>query len=187
MILCGFEKFQNLLVNGSQLLFGRHAIGAALNYAAFHLPLKPGYSNHKKLVQVGAQDGEKLYPLKQRVLVVLSLLQHSFLEGKKAEFPVNVESRIAHRTGVGRRPIWFDSCCWRLPACRLTRLLVLVAEVRAVDIAVQHILRDYRRPWLLTLSRGGVGGAGLDPRMVKAFENAVALCKRKATEKTEPL
>src|ERR1700689_1346190 len=102
MNLCGFEELQNIFVNGSQLLFGRHAIWAALKYTTLRLPHKPSYSNHKELVQVGAEDGEKLHPLKQWILVVLSLLKHSFLEGKKAEFPVNVESWIDHRTGVGR-------------------------------------------------------------------------------------
>jgi hypothetical protein len=81
MILCGFEELQNHFVNGNQLLLGRHAIGAALKDATLRLPHKPSDSNHEELFQVGAEDGKKLHPLKQGILVIVSLLKHPVLEG----------------------------------------------------------------------------------------------------------
>jgi hypothetical protein len=89
-------------MNGTQLLFGGQAIEAAFQYATLHLALKAGYSNHEELFQIGTEDGEKFHPLEQRIVWVFRLLQDSFLEGKEAEFPVNVEPWIGHRTGIAR-------------------------------------------------------------------------------------
>jgi hypothetical protein len=75
-----------------ELLFGGQAVRAALKYASLYLPFKPGYANHKELFDIGTEDREKFHSFEQRIVRVLSLLQYALLEGKKAEFPVDVES-----------------------------------------------------------------------------------------------
>jgi hypothetical protein len=102
MVLSRLDELANLFMNGIQLLFGGQAIGTAFHYATLHLSLKAGHSNHEELFEVGTEDGEKFHTLQQWIVRVFRLLQDSFLEGKKAEFPVNVEPWVGYRTGIAR-------------------------------------------------------------------------------------
>jgi hypothetical protein len=54
------------------------------------LLLQAGHAHHKKLVQVGAHNCEKLHSLQQRVALILGFFQNPVLKLKQAEFPIDV-------------------------------------------------------------------------------------------------
>ena len=53
-----------------------------------------GYANHKKLVQIRTEYPEKLDPLQQGIVGILSFFQHPFLEGQQAQLPIDKKVRI---------------------------------------------------------------------------------------------
>ena len=66
----------------------RLAVHAATGLAAFNPLLQPGHPDLEKLIQVGADNGEKLEPLQQRVLVVQRLVQHALVEFHPAQLAI---------------------------------------------------------------------------------------------------
>jgi hypothetical protein len=100
------------------------------------------------LFDIGTQDREKLNPFQQRIMRVLRFLQHSLLEGEKAQLAIHVEFRIKWR--MSRVPAGFSGCGFL--ARRGARLLVPLVEVGWVDISV---LKGILRPALRS-RHGGV-------------------------------
>ena len=80
--------------DGDQLRAGRHSVRTSVRDARLHLAHQARYPHHKKLVEVGAQDGQELHALQQRIPVVLGLFQNAPLKSQQAELPIDVEARI---------------------------------------------------------------------------------------------
>jgi hypothetical protein len=95
------DQLAHELGDALELLGWRHAIGpgAALD-AGLHLLLQAAYPHHEELIEVRAEDCQKLQPLEQWHLGVLGLLQHPAIELEPAQLPVEIEGGIVECRSV---------------------------------------------------------------------------------------
>ena len=66
--------------NRHHRLGGSEPVGACVQIAGVDAALQLGHAHHEKLVQVRAEDGEKLHPLEERHLGILRLFEHPAVE-----------------------------------------------------------------------------------------------------------
>ena len=95
--------------DGPQRFSGSAPVHGALHDIAFDLLLDAGNAHLKKLVQVGADDAEKLHPLQQRIAHIQSFLQHALVEFQPRELSGNkmCGGMLVHDVGLNlyaRRP-----------------------------------------------------------------------------------
>ena len=76
-----------------ELLLGRQPVGRDVLAVRPHLLLQDRDANHEELVEVGADDGEELDALEQRVAAIARLVEHPLVERQPAELAVDVERR----------------------------------------------------------------------------------------------
>ena len=91
------DEFLDPIGDLGELLGGGHPVGGRLDDAGFDLVEQAGDTHLVELVEVLAEDGEKLCPFKHRNRGVGGQRQHPGIEVEPAEFPV-VETRRRHRT-----------------------------------------------------------------------------------------
>ena len=116
------EQLLDLAADGHQLGSRMHAVGPHIQDAGVHLGDQAGHAHHEKLVQVGADNGQELDALQQRIPFVLSLLQYAALEGEQAQLAVKVElRRIQRRDFGGRRGLLRRRCAGFLGCHALRR------------------------------------------------------------------
>jgi hypothetical protein len=94
------------LANGRQLLRHGQAVGRDLLEARALALAQRRHPDHEELVQVRADDREKLDALEQRMVIRDRLIEHALVEFEPAKFPVGVQRRIvksgcAARSGSG--------------------------------------------------------------------------------------
>jgi hypothetical protein len=89
-----------------KLLLGRQSIRRHVLAVRPHLLLEHGDANHEELVEVGADNGEKLDALEERVAAIARLIEHPLVELQPAELAIDKEVRgiegrrnCAHGTG----------------------------------------------------------------------------------------
>ena len=76
--------------DGRKLFGGSHARGVAPSHVGRPAPHQPGHPNKKKLVQIRADDRQKLHPLQKRQLLVKPFLQYPVVELQPAQLTVDV-------------------------------------------------------------------------------------------------
>src|SRR5262249_51470233 len=101
---------RDLGIDRVELLLGRESVGRRLNHTGRDLASKPGDANHVELIEVRAEDREKLDALEQRHARVECLLQHSRVERQPTEFSIEVQrggTDVDHgfRMGLKRRAL----------------------------------------------------------------------------------
>jgi len=74
---------------------GRPAIDTNLPDAVFDLLQQSGDANHKKFVQIGADDRQKLDALEQRIARIASLFEDPALKLEEAQFWIQVERKLS--------------------------------------------------------------------------------------------
>ena len=85
-----------------ELLFGRQAIGRDVLAVGAHLLLQHRDANHEELVEVGADDGEKLDAFEERVAAIARLVEHPLVERQPAELAVEIERQGSRAAGRRR-------------------------------------------------------------------------------------
>ena len=88
------HQLVNSPVQGRQLLRGSHAGDIRLSVSGIYHVLQRGYPDHKKFVQIGGRDAQKLKPLKKRNILVPGFVQHPMVKQNPAQFPVRIIFRI---------------------------------------------------------------------------------------------
>jgi hypothetical protein len=78
-------------VDGLELLVRREPIGRRDDDAGRDLSAQSGDADHVKLVEVRAEDAEKLQALEQRNARVECLVKHPAVEGEPAQFAIEVQ------------------------------------------------------------------------------------------------
>lgn len=101
-VLPVFVEIGDAFADGKKFLRGRHAVGTGFEGAAFELALEAGDTNHKKLVEVGADDGEKFNALEKRILIILRFFENARLESEETDLAVEIEGGIVERGSSGR-------------------------------------------------------------------------------------
>ena len=91
--------------DGRKLFGGRHAGEIAAADFGRPAPHQPGHSHQEELVEVRADDGQKLQPFQQRQVVGQPFLQHAMVELQPAQLAVDVQvwrfQRVLGHDGVG--------------------------------------------------------------------------------------
>ena len=90
MILHFLDNPPDLLADELQLNRGGEPIDTGLLGTARRLLMQTRDSNHKELIQVGADNRKELYSFERGILRVFCLLQYPFLKLHQAEFAVDV-------------------------------------------------------------------------------------------------
>ena len=96
-VVSGILQLHHLMygdVQMGKLLLGRHARNIRLLVFCVYHVLQGSHTDHKKFIQVGGRDAQKLQPLKQGNVLVPGLVQHSAVEQNPAQFPVGIIFRI---------------------------------------------------------------------------------------------
>jgi len=88
------QQFLRELMNRPMHLYRCSSIRPLLHDARSNLPLDASDPDHKELVEVGRKDGRELYTLKQGGCRLTHFLEHTSIELKPAELPVDVELRL---------------------------------------------------------------------------------------------
>ena len=87
------------LVTRGDLFLRRASIDGLDRHASAQLLLEPANALHEELIEVGADDGQELEPLQQRVSRVLGLVQHTAVELQPGELTVQVQRGIVQING----------------------------------------------------------------------------------------
>ena len=70
---------------------GLTAVDAGILNAVFDLLQETGHAHHEELVEIGAEDGEKLHALEQRIARIASFFENAALKLKQAQLGIQVE------------------------------------------------------------------------------------------------
>ncbi len=84
-------------VHPLQLLAGGQAILAEHPDALAHLTFQASHAHHVELVEVVGRDRQEPEPLEQRMVGVVALFQHPFVEGQPRELAVEEAGRRLHQ------------------------------------------------------------------------------------------
>src|SRR5690242_14474785 len=82
---------RHLGIDRVELLLRRQSVGWPLHDARRHLPAQARDADHVKLVEVGAEDRQELDALEGRYPRVERFVQHTAVERKPAELPIEIE------------------------------------------------------------------------------------------------
>ncbi len=96
-----------------KLLLGRQSIRRHVLAVRPHLLLEHRDANHEELVEVGADNGEKLDAFEERVAAIACLIEHPLVELQPAELAIDKEGR-----GVERRRDCGHGTGIVLPVCK---------------------------------------------------------------------
>jgi len=88
------HEIGDVLGDGVELLAGSQAIGRNLLYAGGDLPPDSGDPDHIELVEIRAENREKLDALEQRISGVERLVENPGVEREPAQFAIDVKGRI---------------------------------------------------------------------------------------------
>ena len=84
------DHLLNAFMDGEKGFAGAETVGSVGVAAVFQQLLEGSHADFKKLVEVGADDGEKLESLEKWLSGILRLLQNPLVEFQPTEFPVDV-------------------------------------------------------------------------------------------------
>jgi hypothetical protein len=102
----------------AQLLLGAAPVHGQFLHAGAELLLQPADPLHEELVEVRADDGQKLHPLEQCGPRILGLVQHPAIEGQPGELAVQVPlgrieiERMQHRFRALPAVCLWPGPCW---------------------------------------------------------------------------
>jgi hypothetical protein len=99
---------------------GQDPVGMKIQFSQLflvqmHKPMQVCYTDPKKLVHIGRENGHELKPFTQRHLVVLGLKQDPLVEFQPRDFPV-VQFNSSARPGLSNqeRRGWFSPSRWHM-------------------------------------------------------------------------
>jgi hypothetical protein len=96
----------NAALDRVQRGLGRQTVRRGGRDAGRDLSPQPGHANHVELVEVRAEDREKLEPLEQRISIIERLVEHPGVELEPTQLAIEEQcwrKRFVHRCGC-RRP-----------------------------------------------------------------------------------
>ncbi len=76
--------------NQVALLLRAQSVRTGVNKAVFNPLEQAGYTDFKKLVEVTGSNGQELYPLQQRIGLIIGLFEHTLVEGQPRDFPIDI-------------------------------------------------------------------------------------------------
>ena len=111
LVLAGHKGMQ-FTGKALQLFFGRQSVRTGKLISVFRLLQQPGYAHLNEFVEITGGDGQKLNSLEQRIAFVLSLLEHTPIEGQPGFVAIEIVAGIIQadsRCGQGTPPKWQPS------------------------------------------------------------------------------
>ena len=99
------QQVSRPLVDGTELLTGRHAVGRCLWEGGMDLLFQTGDADLEELVDVLAKDRQEAHSLEQGQRLVLRQSEHPFVEVELGELPVEVPRLGLNGGGMNRRSI----------------------------------------------------------------------------------
>ena len=141
-LLLSRRQFQNSGTDRSHLLRGRHAVSRRRRNASEHLAAQSGYPNHVELVQVGAEYGQKLEALQQRIPLVERFLQNARVELQPAQLAIYEQRCISHRTSSHSLITAFNS--QNATAAMIPAAGIVIIHAQTIRPANPHRTADIR-------------------------------------------
>ena len=98
-----FGQFVDSFRDGRQSFIRRQTVGIDALVTVQDHPLEPRHADHEKLIQVRAEDGEKLHPLQQRNGFVLRFFENAAVKFQPGQFTIDISIRIHKNRLPSRR------------------------------------------------------------------------------------